>query len=227
MDRLLLRLFEEEEDLHIYMLIDISDSMVMGSPPKLRYAMQVCAALCYVGLANLDRVSIIAFSDGQRDRLPAARGKGRIFKVFDFLRGLRPGGNTELRPSLRTFVHQNKRRGLAVVLSDFYDPDGYEEAINLLRYNKFEPFAIQIYDEAEAKPKLKGDLQLIDCETGEMRELTISARMLEAYTREHAKFCADLEEFCRAKHVPFFRADTKVPFDDLILRIFRRGGFLR
>jgi uncharacterized protein (DUF58 family) len=227
MDRLLLRLFEEEEDLSIYLLVDVSDSMRIGAPPKLHYAMKVAAALCYVGLANLDRVCIITFSDGLRDRLPPARGKARIFKVFEFFRAVAPGGETQLAGSVRAFVHQNKRRGLAVLISDFYDPEGYAEAINLLRYNRFEPFALQIVDPREMRPRLKGDLQLIDCETGEVREVTVSPKVLEAYTREHERFCQDLSEYCTAKQVDLFRAETTVPFDDLVLRIFRKGGFLR
>lgn len=227
LDRLLLRLFEEEEDLYIYLLLDCSDSMQMGSPPKLHYAMQVTAALCYVGLANLDRVSIVTFADGLKDRLPPARGKGRIFKVFEFLRSVAPGGTTQLASSLRAFVHQNKRRGLAVLISDFYDPEGYEDAVNLLRYNRFEPFAIQTLDPLETRPRLKGDLQLVDCETGELREITVSPGLLEAYVREHARYCQELAEFCTAKQVPLFVADTDIPFDELVLKIFRKGGFLR
>jgi uncharacterized protein (DUF58 family) len=227
MDKLLLRLFEEEEDLHIYLLLDISDSMRVGSPPKLHYAMKVAAALCYVGLANLDRVSIVTFADGLRDRLPPARGKGRIFKVFEFLRGVTPGGITHLGPCMRSFVAQNKRRGLAVLLSDYYDPAGFEDGLSVLRHNRFEPFAIQVIDPVEVRPKLKGDLQLIDCETGEVREVTISQALLEAYTREHHRYCQELSEFCTKKQIDLFRAETSVAFDDLILKIFRKGGFLR
>ena len=227
MDKLLLRLFEEEEDLYIYLILDTSDSMQMGNPPKLHYGMQIAAALCYVGLANLDRVSVVTFADGLKERLPPARGKGRIFKVFDFLRAVVPGGTTQLASSLRAFVHQNKRRGLAVLISDFYDPDGYEDSINMLRYNRYEPFAIQVIDPAEMRPRLTGDLQLIDCETGEVREITVSQRLLQAYIREHARYCEELAEFCTAKQVPLFRAETSVPFDELVLKIFRKGGFLR
>lgn len=227
MDKLLLRLFEEEEDLYIYLLLDTSDSMQLGSPPKLRYAMQISAALCYVGLANLDRAAVITFADGLKERLPPARGKGRIFKVFEFMRSVTAGGQTQLSSSIRSFVHQNKRRGLAVLISDFYDPEGYEDAINLLRYNRFEPFAIQVIDPGEVRPRLKGDLQLIDCETGDLREITVSPRLLQRYVQEHRRFCDELADFCTAKHVPFFRTDSTVPFDELVLKIFRRGGFLR
>ena len=227
LDRLLLRLFEEEEDLHIYLLVDCSDSMAIGTPPKLHYAMKVAAALSYVGLANLDRVAILPFSSRIHGRLPPARGKNRIFRVFEFLRDVEIGGTTDVATAAKIFVSQNKRRGLAVLISDFYDPAGFEEGINTLRYNKFEPFVLQVYDPKEAAPNLHGDLALVDCETGELREVTVSKALLEAYTREHERYCKELEDFCTARAVPFFRTHTGIPFDDLVLRIFRVGGFLR
>src|SRR5260370_22727206 len=120
LDKLLLRLFEEEEDLHIYLLLDASASMRAGRPPKLEYALRVCAALAYIGLANLDRVCIAPFGGGLRPLLPPSRGKGNIIKIFRFLSAVTPAGTTELGPSLEAFVHQTKRRGLAVIISAFY-----------------------------------------------------------------------------------------------------------
>jgi uncharacterized protein (DUF58 family) len=193
----------------------------------MHYAMQIGAALTYVGLANLDRVAILPFSDRILGRLPPARGKNRIFRVFEFLRSHEIGGQTRVAEAMKTFVAQNKRRGLAVLISDFYDPKGFEEGINTLRYNRFEPFVLQCYDMREAAPHLHGDLALVDCETGDAREVTVSRALLEAYQREHEKYCKDLESFCTARAVPFFRTHTQVPFDELVLRIFRTGGFLR
>ncbi len=228
LDKLLLRLFEEEEDLHIYILIDVSDSMAIGAPlPKLHYAMQVGAALTYVGLANLDRVSILPFAGKLLGRLPPSRGKNRIFRAFDFLRNCDIGGKTELAECMKTFVAQHKRRGLAVVISDFYDPDGFEQGLNTLRYNKFEPFVLQVYDHREAEPQLHGDLALVDCETGDTREVTVSKSLLEAYQREHERYCKELEAYCTKYAMPFFRTHTSIPFDELVLKIFRSGGFLR
>jgi uncharacterized protein (DUF58 family) len=227
-DKLLLRLFEEEEDLHIYLLVDCSRSMLIGEPLKLHYALQVAAALCYIGLANLDRVAVVPFADELRGELPPARGKGRIFKVFDFLRKVEAGGETRMADCLENFVHRNKRRGLAVVISDFYDPRGFADGLNTLRYNRFEPFVLQVYDPKEADPHLvHGDLTLIDCETGEEREVTISRALLEQYSREHQRFCSELNQYCTQRAFPYFKTHTQIPFDDLILRIFRTGGFLR
>jgi uncharacterized protein (DUF58 family) len=225
LDKLLLRLFEEEEDLHIYILLDASASM--RSNGKLDYAERLCAALAYIGLAKLDRVSIVPFGGGaENERLPATRGKAQIFKIFQFLTALEPRGATELSRALESFVHQTKRRGLAIVISDFYDPAGYEEGLNLLRYHRFEPTVLQVWAEAEAKPTLRGDLELVDVESGESREVTVSERQLAAFARAHAEYCAQLAAFCGARAIPYYRADVAIPFEDLVLRMFREGGFL-
>jgi uncharacterized protein (DUF58 family) len=230
LDKLLLRMFEEEEDLHIYLLIDSSASMRANG--KLDYAERICAALAYIGLAKLDRVSIVPFrSDGDDasplgERLPPMRGKANIFKVFHFLTALAPQGRTRLSRALESFVHQTKRRGLAVVISDFYDPDGYEEGLNLLRYHRFEPTVLQLWSRAEARPSARGDLEIVDVETGAAREVTVSERQLAAFARAHEAYCAALESFCAARAVPYYRADVAVPFEELVLRMFREGGFL-
>ena len=181
----------------------------------------------YVGLANLDRVAIIPFAGKVIDRMPPARGKNRIFRVFDFLRKCQIGGQTDLAECMKTFVTQNKRRGLAVLISDFYDPEGFEQGLNTLRYNKFEPFVLQVYDRREAEPELHGDLALVDCETGDTREVTISKSLLEQYKKAHEAYCTELETFCTKRAMPFFRTHTAIPFDQLVLKIFRSGGFLR
>lgn len=226
-DRLLLRLYEEEEDLAIYFIVDASTSMGFGGAKKLRYAKRVAAALAYVGLANLDRVSIVSTTDKVLDRMPATRGKARIFKVFRFLKELEPEGQTDLEDALKTFVAQNKRRGLVVLASDLYDPKGFERGINVLRYNKFDPFVVHVVDEEEAKPKLSGDVLLYDCETGDEREVTVTAKVLERFEAAYRTYLDDIDRFCTSKQVPYIRADVNTPFDELILRVFRRGGFLR
>jgi len=135
-DRLLVRLFEEEEDLSIYIVVDSSESMGFHGGKKLRHAKKLAAALAYVGLANLDRVAIVAADTGIVTRLEPTRNKRRIFRVFDFLRRVEAGGHTDLGAALRTFAAQNKRRGLAILVSDLYDPAGFERGINVLRYNR-------------------------------------------------------------------------------------------
>ncbi len=225
--RLLVRLYEEEEDLSIYFIVDCSTSMGFGDGRKFDQARRLAAALAYVGLANLDRVTIVAVADEVVSRMPTTRGKGRIFKVLQFLQALEPTGATDLADSLKTFVAQHKRRGLAVLISDLYDPKGFEAGINVLRYNRFEPYVLHIVDPKEAKPALKGDIRIYDCETGAEREVTVTDRLLERMAQAWGEYRSDIERFCTTHQVPYFAADVETPFDELVLSVFRKGGFLR
>lgn len=226
-DRLLIRLYEEEEDLSIYFILDTSASMSFGDGEKLRQGKRLAAALAYVGLANLDRIAIVTATDEVSGRMPQTRGKARIFRVFRFLRGVQADGATDLGEAMKTFVAQHKRRGLAVLLTDLYDPKGFERGINVLRYNRFEPFVLHIVDPREARPDLKGDVRVYDCETGDEREVTVTAKVLERYEKAYGDYLDEVQRFCTSRQVSYFRADVTIPFDELILRVFRRGGFLR
>jgi uncharacterized protein (DUF58 family) len=244
-DRLLVRLFEEEEDLAIYFVLDTSASMGFsegeaGSAStaasrrrgpqqgkKLRYAKKVCAALAYVGLANLDRVTLVTTSDRVLERMPETRGKARIFRAFRFLREVEADGQTDLEDALKTFVAQHKRRGLVVLVSDLYDPRGFERGINVLRYNKFDPFVVHVIDPADARPALHGDVVVYDCETGDEREVTVTAKVLRRFAEGYERYLAQIDAYCATHQVPYVAANVDVPFDEMILRVFRRGGFLR
>jgi len=200
--------------------------MHLGTPNKWNYAKRVVAALGYIGLSNLDRVSIVPFSSRLGERLPPTRGRGQIFKIFDFLRGIEPGERTRLEEAFESFVTQHERRGMAVVVSDFYDPDGFDEALNFLRYHKFDPVVIQLYDEREFDPELQGEIEVVDCETGDVRQVTVTPELLKAYRSEFDQFSDELEDYCSRNRILYFRAPTQQPFDELILRVFRAGGFL-
>ncbi|MCY1004741.1 hypothetical protein OV079_03970 [Nannocystis pusilla] len=131
---------------------------------------------------------------------------------------------------LRTARRRSTQPGLTVVLSDFYDLQGAFDGLNLLRFRKHEPVAIQVIDPREAHPELsglRGDVTLVDVEGGDAREVTLSPAALRAYGDAHEKFCQALAASCRSRGIPYFRAETSVPFDELVLRMFRVGGLLR
>ena len=224
--RLLLRLFEEEEDLSIYILLDCSRSMGFGDPPKFDHARKLAAAMAYVGLANLDRVAMLGFSTQVEKQLPASRGKGQIFKVFNFLRSVKPEGDTALADVARIFTSQNKRRGIAIIISDLYDPEGFERGINAIRYQKFEPMVIHVTDPREADPGARGDVTLYDVETNETREVTLTASMIDSYKRAHDEWRKQIDDFCKARQVPYIAADITGNFDEQVLYLFRRLGIV-
>ena len=226
LDELLLKLYEEREDLHIYFLVDASQSMTYGELPKLIYAKRVAAALAYIGLSNLDRIGITAFNTTDINRLPTERGKGKIFTVLNFLDQINGTGETDMEHAFRNFVHMTKRRGLVVVISDLFDPKGFTAGLNMLKFQKHDLFVIHLIDEKEAEPTLLGDYHLVDVETDQLRPVTINENHIKRYKALFNKYCDDLDRYCMQREISLVRTMTKAPFEELILRIFRMGGFV-
>lgn len=226
LDELLLKLYEEREDLHIYFLVDASQSMTYGEIPKLIYAKRVAAALAYIGLSNLDRIGITAFNTTDMNRLPTERGKGKIFTVLNFLDQIDGTGETDLESAFHNFVHMTKRRGLVVLISDLFDPKGFTAGLNMLKFQKHDLFVIHIIDEKEAEPNLLGDYHLVDVETDQLRPVTINENHIKRYQALFKKYCDDLDRYCTQREISIVRTMTKAPFEELILRIFRMGGFV-
>ena len=224
----LIKRFEEEEDLHVYFFLDCSRSMASGEPNKFDYARQITAALSYIALADLDRVSVVAYADRIIDVFPLTRGKQRILSLLRFLEHCEPtGGATDLGAVIGDFTRRKQRTGLAVVVSDLYDPHGYRSGLDTLRYRRYEPNIIQVHDALEASPKLLGDLQLVDMESGSVREVTISESILRRYKSKFAEFLATLRTYCTGNGFGCTIAPTAVPFDALILRMMREAVGLR
>jgi uncharacterized protein (DUF58 family) len=227
LDRLILKLFEEREDLPIYFFVDASRSMDAGQPSKLDYARRVAAALCYIALANLDRVNLVSYGERIREELPSQRGKGRIFRIFRFLGEMAPTGQTNSRQSFRAYCTRLRRRGLAVVISDFLDPEGFEHGLDVLRHFRHEIFLIHVTSREEIDPPLQGTLQIVDSENNTSRDLVVTPSLIEAYRAEFDRYCRGLETYCSRYRLGYVRTETGVPFDELVIRVLRQGQFLK
>ena len=192
-EKLLVRLFEEKEDLAIYFLVDCSASMHANEDVKLNYAKQMAAALGFIGLCNQDRVSFVAYNGQVVDRLPLTSGRGQIYKVFKFLEKLKGEGATSFEDAFKSFAGQNRRRGVVVVLSDFYNPGGYENALNFLHYQQFETYVVHIVDKREFDIGVYGDVSLVDDESGETLDVTMTPRLMAKYRAAFDSLCVKME----------------------------------
>ena len=227
LDRLFLRLFMEEEDLHFYVLIDNSLSMDFGTPSKLHYAKQVAAALGFIGLVNLDRVVVEAFNDRLTQTMPAARGRRSLWRVFDFLQKVEPAGPSDLKQALKTFSLKCSGKGIVVLLSDLMDKGGYEDALRYLVARQLDIYVIQILSKEEIEPDVVGDLKLTDIEDGDVAEITVSGPLLKRYKQNLAAYRTALHEFCARRGVTYLFTSNQVPFDRLVLHYLRQRGLVR
>jgi len=224
LNRLLLRLFDEERDLPIYLMLDVSRSM--AEPAKFDMARQLAAALCYIGLVHLDKLTIVPFGAGLGRETAAGRGRGRIFRVFEELERLEAGGDTDLRASFREFASRPRQAGLTVVISDFLDRDGFDAGLKILRTLGHDVFAVHVTSLNDRDPGALGEVRFVDAETGELREVEVTPRLAAAYVRAWEAHAEHLQHFCGRYDVGYVRADAERPFEEIVLKAFRQGRFV-
>jgi uncharacterized protein (DUF58 family) len=226
LDKLILRMFEEDADLPIYIFFDASKSMDHGEPSKYDYARKVVAALAYIGLINHDRVALIGFADGIAHEMAARKGTNQIWRAFNFLERADAAGEAAMLAAFRKFFTSRRRRGLVVVVSDYLDDSGWDRAFDMLRYLKHDLFAVHVYSRDEERPEMPDEVLLEDSETGKSERIKVTPGLLEAYAELFAKHSEEIGEYCRKNGYGYVRTDTEMPFEDLILRVFRQGRFL-
>ena len=222
---LLLKRFQEEQDLHVYLMLDCSRSMAFGDPPKFDLARHLVAALAYIVLADLDRIAIIAYADGVFAELPITRGKARILPIMRFLEELPTSGNdTNLAKAVQGLLHRSARTGLAVVISDLFDEHGFQRGLDQLRHRRFDTHVIQLHDPKEADPSLLGDAELVDVETEVARKVTVTERNLKMYRQLFNDHQLAVREYCRTYNLGCTQSPSVIRFDDLVMRMMRESG---
>lgn len=225
---LLLKRFQEEQDLHVYLLLDCSRSMAFGDGRKFDLARQLIAAIAYIALSDLDRISVMAFTDGVVDEFPLTRGKARILQLMSFLERLESGGQeTDVGGAIQGLLHRGSRRGMAVLVSDLFDPRGFQRGLDQLRHRRFDVHVLQLYRTEEADPGLLGDVELVDIENESIRKVTVTERNLRSYKELFTAHQSSVREYCRNYGLGCTQAEASVPFDELILQMMRASQVQR
>lgn len=225
--RLWLKLFTAEEEMNIYLLLDVSQSMAEGEPAKIEYAKKVAAALGYIGIKNLDRVGGASVSASLFAPLALGRGRKQILTLFRFLAELSCQGETDLRASAQSFSTLFSRPGLVVLLSDLLDPEGWRSGLEELARKKYQLLVIHILDPAELEPGVSGDAALTDVESGRERRLFVDGELARRFREEIKNYFAEIESFCRSRQMDYLRTTTAVPFEDFVLLTLRHAQSVR
>lgn len=227
LDKLLLRIFDEEADLPIYLFVDSSQSMDFGEPRKFDYARKVAAALAFIGLLNLDRISVINYAGGVSEQIVSKRGRNQIWRIFRYLDRAEVNGETSLEKAFKAFFGARRRRGLVVILSDFMDPEGFEAGFDFVRLFRHDVFNIQILSPQEVRPELPDEALLVDSESGSSERVRVSPGLLAAYEGELKRHREAMEAYCSRYGWGFVRTETRIPFEDLVMEIFKQDRFIR
>ncbi len=227
LDKLFLKMFFEEEDLHFYALIDSSLSMDYGDPTKFEYAKQLAAALGFVGLIRGDRVKIETLGQSHTAASPVFRGRHSMWRMMQHIDGFAPGEPTSLAEGVKNFCLRNSGKGIVVVMSDLMDKAGFQPALRYLLAQEMDVYVIHILSAEEIDPDIKGDLRLVDCEDQDVAEITVSAPLLNRYQKTLAAFIETARDYCTRRGMVYLLAKNEVPVDELITGYLAKRGLVR
>jgi uncharacterized protein (DUF58 family) len=222
LEKLFVKLFVEEEDVTITILLDGSASMVSGRPDKLQFAKRAAAALGYIGLASEDRVAVSVLGGRIARRRTALRGSGRVFRLLAELSSIQAAeGRTDLVAAARHAAAQLRGRGVVILLSDLLDPAA-DRVIRELASTRSELIVLHVLSPQELDPPLEGDVRLVDAETGESLDVTADLATIDAYKGRLDAWKESFSELAAKRQATYVDLSTETPLNDLIFAELRR-----
>lgn len=226
MEKLFLRLFVEEEDATVHLLLDASSSMQWAD--KWIYAQKLAAALGYIALLGMDRLSAAALAVSGRDLtlMRPLRGKSHALQFFDWLESLQAGGTASPDAALAKYAAQARRAGPLLLIGDLMD-DAWRAGIQRLSASNYEITILHLLAPDELEPALEGDLRLLDSETNATVEITADYDLLDRYRTRVRAWQAEWARYCTARGIYYLPISTSQDFQELVLGYLRRHQILK
>jgi uncharacterized protein (DUF58 family) len=217
------KLFRAEEDVVVRLLVDASASLDYGTPTKLQAAKRLAASVGYMALAESERAQVVTASDGIDRMSEPTRGRGTLASLLRELDGIAPRGRTDLSRAIEGVVQRSPRPGMLVVLSDFLDPGPFDSALTRAASAGHDVVMVQVLAEEELTPTFEGDLAFEDAESGDVVEVTVDERAIEAYLQRLSKLFAAMRALAKRCRAAYVRTSNVEPTIAAVRRLVGRG----
>lgn len=230
LERPFIKLFEEEEDLAVYILLDGSRSMDWGDGDlhKFQYAQRLAAGLGAIALASGDSISVGFLQNGRVSaEFGPTRGQVALPRLFSFLEQLQPGGVTDLNASLRQYALKPRRPGLVILISDLLDAGGYQSGLRPMQGRGHDAALIHVLSPDELDPPFSGDLQLVDIESEQTQDISLDSGLLTLFRERAQAWLHETQAECRKQSVRYLGLTTSEPWDQALLLEMRRAGIVK
>ncbi len=223
--KVFLRLYEELEDLPLYLMPDVSRSLFLEDPPRIISCLRTTLALASISLNHHDTVGVFSFSDEGTTAWRPQSGANKIMLLADRLASLKPGGVTNFGKAMRHLQRLNLRRGLVVIVSDFFDPQGAPAVVEALKTLRHRLLLVQLVKASDREPELAGDVRLVDCETGLAEDVSVTQRVRDRYVQSYDRFQASLTNFVRERGAGMLQIDVEQPITAQLVNLFQSGSY--
>jgi len=218
-DRLYIKQYEEETNMRVQILLDMSGSMDYkhsAQITKLEYGCYLTAILCYMMTRQQDAVGLTTFDDEIRLDMPARSSPRHFNEMMRRLEEMKPGTNTEIGETLHLLASRFKRRCLIVLISDLYDdPEHVMKALHHFRHQRHEVILFHVFDKAELEFPFRDTTAFHDLETNERIQID-PQHVRTAYLEEINKFVETYRKRCAESNIDYVLTDTSVPYDFML-----------
>ncbi len=219
------KIFEEERELTVMLMIDVSESLGFGSRKVLKRDMvaEIAATLAFSAIQNNDKIGVIFFTDKVEKFIPPKKGRKHILFIIREILGFTPGSSgTDLNMALRYMTNAIKKRCTAFLISDFIDPDDYKKALQIAN-RKHDVVAIQVYDQLSTELIPVGLMKVRDPETGEERWINTSSRKVrESYQNWWKSLRNNMNYAFRQSGVDSISVPTESDYVKALLQLFQQ-----
>ena len=227
LEKLFLKTFYDEQEIHVSLYLDASKSMAYGNPTKFHVAKQLAAAFGYLSLHHFDRVTAYAFDQKIAAKLPVLYGKGKVQALFRFLEELDPLVEGDMNQALTTQKAIHGKAGVSIIISDFLFENGYEKAISFIQSTNQEVILVHLLSKEELNPNLQGDVKLIDSESRLGKEITVSPYLLKEYQHTLDSFLAKIQQFANQRGISYLLVHPESSIEETMVQVFKKAGIIR
>lgn len=231
-EKFFLKLFTDERQMHTQVFIDCSASMGKANPAKAAYTVGIAAALGYLSVHNMDKVSYkLIKGEKSEDPFGTIVGKRAFFKAVSELEELEFDGESDLRDAIVGTQNVGNNDGLTVIISDFFTDSDWKNAVDYLSYKKRQVLLIQVMTPEEVDPTYTGRVNLIDCETedvGDLRNMRIKIDRASqvAYEEAMRDLQEDIRSFCNSRNAAFVTVCTDQPIEKVLFKELLKVGIM-
>lgn len=224
LDKLYIKQYMEEKEGMFHIFIDTSRSMEFGEVKKSRLALQLAGALSYIILNNLDRVYVTQMRENTLIQGKGRTGRNAYQAIIKELQDITFDGNTKLNDAILSRPMQT--HGVSIIISDFLDTQGIEDAIQYLTYKKQQIVLLQVLAREELEIQGEGNVNLVDMETGEELRLTMNRTSVEQYQTAMKKWQEQIAKLAAKYQMIYVKATSDEPVDRVLFDTLMHQGFI-
>lgn len=217
-EKLFIKLFMEEREAPVTVFLDISKSMDWGEPNKSIASRRLAAALGYISLYNFDRVSMVCVNDSIKSVCRDVRGKNFFHRLTNMLENVQYTGRSHIQKAVEKY-RMGTGKGITILISDFFSEGDFNELVKYFKYRKQEVYLCNILSPQELQPEINESVRLVDTETGQTVDITVTPALLKSYRRAVGNFRDSLEQMCFKWGANYFQFSSAMGVERMIKEV--------